>query len=347
MNDIEFAKAQIAPQRWAIEGLLPEGLTVVAAPGKTGKSFMIFGIAGDVAWGEKVFDTFPTDNGDVLYMANEGHPSSWQMRMLTMLAGRERDPNGKLHFERNWPSAAQGGLQMLENWLKDFPTARVIVIDVLRNFLPIRGWSQNEDAASIKMLSDLALKYHVAIVAVHHTNRRGSRKADKLEHIQGTMGVSAAADCIWILERERNQPNAVLTITGKDVEEMQLALVFDPEHACFTLGTDTEIADNGKVMALSPERQTILDWIESHPGQTAPEIASALGSSYENQRQLLWKMKSQRQVFNVAGRYYTQAAFDAIKAPDPQLSMEITPASGVDFLQPPEVAYAPANKRSR
>lgn len=320
MEDTEFLSREYEPQHWAVESLFPEGLTIVAATGKTGKSIMIGNVAIDVAYGSKVFGRFPTNPGDVLYIANEGLESSWQTRFARMFAARNVTPNGRFHFYRNWKKLVNGGLYDLDNWLNDHPETRMVVIDVLRNFMPIRGWSQNEDADLIAGLSNFALQHRIALVAVHHTNRQ-VRGRDWVQDIQGTLGVSAAADAIMMLRRERNAQTGVLLATGKDIAEMSLPLTFDYDNYGVVIAEDAEI-DNGVVGPMSDERLTLLAYIERNPGQTAPEIAKGLGKSYDSIRTLLWNMNDQRQVRRVNARFYTLTQFEALKklTDDPQQS---------------------------
>ena len=54
-----------------------------------------------------------------------------------------------------------------------------------------------------------------------------TRKAeanDFVETVQGTFGTAAAADTIIVVKRRRDQADATLHITGRDVEEQELAL---------------------------------------------------------------------------------------------------------------------------
>ena len=57
--------------RWAVPGLLPEGVTLLAGSPKIGKSWLALGIAVAVATGGIALGTIPVDPGEVLYLALE------------------------------------------------------------------------------------------------------------------------------------------------------------------------------------------------------------------------------------------------------------------------------------
>ena len=48
-----------------------------------------------------------------------------------------------------------------------------------------------------------------------------------MEEISGSNGVSASADTLWLLRRDRGQPEGTLHVTGRDVEEEELAVTFE------------------------------------------------------------------------------------------------------------------------
>src|SRR4051812_16264722 len=55
--------------KWAVPGLLSEGVNLLAGPPKVGKSWMSLGLGLAVASGSRAFDSMPVDGGPVLYLA--------------------------------------------------------------------------------------------------------------------------------------------------------------------------------------------------------------------------------------------------------------------------------------
>jgi hypothetical protein len=115
----------------------------------------------------------------------------------------------------------------------------MVVIDVfakVRGIAPPSMNAHDADYAAMGRIKGLADTYGVAILLVHHVRKAGSD--DFLATVSGTNGIAGAADAVLVLERGRNNADGVLHITGRDVEETDYAISFDP-----TDGTDHTIGD--------------------------------------------------------------------------------------------------------
>jgi hypothetical protein len=91
--------------------------------------------------------------------------------MREMLDGAK--PPAKLSFAYSWSKLNEGGLEDLEQWLTTHPDARLACIDTLKRVRPDErrgGRIYNGDYDAVSPLNDLAQKYNVLIVSVHHTN---------------------------------------------------------------------------------------------------------------------------------------------------------------------------------
>ena len=75
----------IEPTRAIVDGLLVEGVTLLAGKQKIGKSWFILVIALAVARGEKALGKLTTDPGDVLYISLEDNPAAMQERLEVLL----------------------------------------------------------------------------------------------------------------------------------------------------------------------------------------------------------------------------------------------------------------------
>ena len=87
LQDKEFK-----PIKWVVEGLLPQGLALLVAPPKYGKSWLMLDLCLSVASGQKFLD-MPTNKTDCLYLALEDNQRRLQDRMNRVLQG-ERAPDG-------------------------------------------------------------------------------------------------------------------------------------------------------------------------------------------------------------------------------------------------------------
>lgn len=316
MNDAELMSARFDTPQWAVEGLIPEGCTILAGKAKSGKSWLTLGLALSVVDGSPFLGRYPVNRGEVLYIGNEDSNQRMQKRLGQLLRGRDEMPTGLLHIETAWPSADEGGMQMLENWLQDFPTARLVVIDVMRRFNGV-GYSYRQDSAKVQALDDFAHKYHVGIIAVFHMYKGPAisrTMPDWVDKIQGSVGVSGAASCIIGLARDRNEDTAVMRVVGKDVPEQDVALRWDAERGVWSAADQHA---SGDAADLVDDRQAVLATVESHAGSKATDVAALMGKSYVQVRALLWGMAEAGQLKRFAGRYYTPDQFEQMQQDDP------------------------------
>lgn len=82
------------------------------------------------------------------------------------------------------------------------------------------------DYDDINALKQIADKYKLAIVLVHHLRKTGD--SDPLNMISGTSGIAGGADTNFILQKEKRTENtASLICTGRDIEGRELFLEFN------------------------------------------------------------------------------------------------------------------------
>lgn len=222
----ELMRMEIPEMNWPIASILPEGLAIIGAPPKTGKSAIALQLALSIALGGRALGNAPAAQGDVLYLALEDSPARMKERIERQMCGETVPDNLSIMF-----SAApmlEGGLIQIESWLRGHVAAQAVFIDTIGRFRGVGSQTENgnifaADYQDMAKLQSLALKHHVAIVVLHHLtkNRAGT---DAIESLSGTTGISAAADVVWILSRERNQEAGELQIMGRDVMEQNIAV---------------------------------------------------------------------------------------------------------------------------
>ena len=236
--------AEILPDvRWAVPGMIPEGLAVLAGKPKLGKSWMAFNIGIAIAQGGIVMGQVPVEEGEVLILALEDNKRRLKSRLAKML-GDEVAPE-RLYMETRWPRENEGGLAVLDAWLGLHPACRLVVIDTLAKFRPIGGQGKemgySDDYAAMTGLQTLAGVHGVAIVLVTHYRKAGGE--DWLDNVTGTLGIAGGADTIIGLERPRGgsgQAAAILRVTGRDVEEADFALKWDSMTAQWSILGDAD-----------------------------------------------------------------------------------------------------------
>nr|MDT0661915.1 AAA family ATPase [Micromonospora sp. DSM 115978] len=286
------------PPKWAVPGIISEGVNLLAGPPKVGKSWLSLGLGLTVATGGKAFGTIPTDPGPVLYLALEDTPRRLQSRIGKVLAGRPA-PAG-LTLATTCPPLPQGGDEAIAGWIDRNRTARMVIIDV---FAKLRGASApgmsayDADYAAVGRAKKVADAYGLAIVLVHHVRKAGSD--DFLEAVSGTNGLAGAADATLVLRRPRGTADGALHVTGRDVDEAEYALAFDPQAGAWHM-LDGPAADHD----LSDTRAAILRWLRTVPGSTPKAIAEGTGIGEANVKKTCGRMLEAGQVAcDPGGRY--------------------------------------------
>jgi len=149
-----------------------------------------------------------------------------------------------------------------------------------------KGSSLGSDYKQIAELKAIADEYKIAIVVVHHL--RTTKSDDVFVLVSGSVGVTAAADNVILLTRERFQKHGVLSISGRDQEDQQFALEFDSDSGSWLLMGETA------GIALSPERQELVDLLmKAKEPMQLKDIAESLGKEKSNISNLLKELKKQ------------------------------------------------------
>lgn len=115
------------PLKFIVQGLIPQGLHVLAGSPKIGKSWLALWICLQVAKGEKVWE-FETTQSEVLYLCLEDSFARIQSRLFEITD--EAPPT--LHFAIMSDSIGSGLENQIENFISEHPDTGLIVIDTLQ-----------------------------------------------------------------------------------------------------------------------------------------------------------------------------------------------------------------------
>lgn len=208
------------PVEYVVPGLIPEGLTMLVAPPKVGKSWMMLGIAAAAAEGDKVFGTIRVKARPVLYLALEDGQRRLQSRLakIGITSGSPR-----LMFMTSLVAPAS---VTIETFLERHSTEKpLIILDTLGK---VRGTYSGNDSYGHDYTQMSALKDLVdavpgsSLIVVHHTNK--GEHSDFLNSVSGTQGLAGAADSILAIKRARNNQDSTLHVTSRDAAEGEYAL---------------------------------------------------------------------------------------------------------------------------
>ena len=212
------------PLKFIVEGLIPQGLHVLAGSPKIGKSWLALWICLQVAKGEKVWG-FETTKSEVLYLCLEDSFARIQSRLFEITD--EAPPT--LHFAIMSDAIGSGLEKQIKHFISEHPDTGLIVIDTLQKVRKTVSANVNPYAADyddINALKQIADKYKIAIVLVHHLRKTGD--SDPLNMISGTSGIAGGADTNFVLQKDKRTENtATLICTGRDIEGRELFLEFN------------------------------------------------------------------------------------------------------------------------
>lgn len=287
---VELMKTQFEQPRWAVDGIVAEGLALLAGKPKLGKSWLCLNLAVAISSGGMALSRIPVVEGEVLYLALEDNARRLRSRLESVLNGA--DPPEGLNFRTDWKRLNEGGLEDLDAWLGEHPKARLVLIDTFQKVRAPSGGRKvyADDYAAVVPLQELADRRRVAIIVVHHTRKEDSE--DPIDQISGSTALSGAADAILILKREQGQADAYLYLRGRDVEEKNIALSFDSSTTTWTMmGSGDEYKASGDEYKASNERTEILEFLRAQGRPMGPtEISRSMPKNINTVKSLLAKM---------------------------------------------------------
>lgn len=215
-----------------VENLLHSGAYLLAGAPKIGKSFLVAQIAYHVSTGQELWG-FKVHQGTVLYLALEDDFQRIQNRMFMMYSVNDT-PN--LHFATNAEKLGKGLDEQLENFMREYPNTKLIIIDTMQKIREVGGeaCSYASDYEIIGKLKQFADKYCICVLTVHHTRKQPA--GDAFEMISGTTGLLGCADGSLLMQKKkRTALEATIDVVGRDQQDQILYLKKDPETQIWNL----------------------------------------------------------------------------------------------------------------
>ena len=233
----------------AVPGFFPVGLSIVGGRPKRGKSWLLLQCAYSIATGGKFLDRDLT-KGRALYFALEDSPRRLKDRISKFYS--ERDPAALLVLDRELKPLYLGGIAQIELAANEYS---FIVIDTLGRAMP--GKDFNKDAALfadvMAQLQTLAQKNNISIVLSLHTRKPAGQEHDPVDDILGsTQGLTAAPDCVLALYKDQGKTGARLEGRGRDFDDIDLTIEFDPMTCAWQL-----VGKTGEVLETKNENEII------------------------------------------------------------------------------------------
>lgn len=277
INALDLLNAEFPDLEYVVPGIIPEGLTMLAAAPKIGKSWMVLGIALAASNGTKALGTINVTQRPVLYLALEDGPRRLQSRIRRIKGA----PGPDFHLRTNLGEHRAGDV-MAAYLAKNGHKKPLIILDT---FGKARKTYEGSDSYQHDYAEASALKATIdahpgsALVVVHHTNKGNHN--DFMNAVSGTNGIAGAADTIIVIKRERHNQTATLNVSSRDALEGEYSITMN--NGAWHLDGDTlheahEALENRKAAeGVGDTMQDILGKVQQYPeGIKAQDIAGLL-----------------------------------------------------------------------
>jgi hypothetical protein len=269
------------PLRYAIPGLVPEGLCLIVGAPKIGKSWWALDGGLAVAAGGVALGRIPAGAPrPVLYLALEDSDRRLQDRCRQLLSG-EAIP---VRFEYMTRIASPGEIiPTLAAWLDRHRGEQpYVIVDTLGKVMPLALQGESTYQRDYRITSELKQLCDDepgSTIAVNHHDRKAASD-DFVDHVSGTNGLAGGADTILVLSRDRGEQAGLLRVTGRDVPEGEYALTL--AQGCWWQldGADLQAAaaaarTNRASAGLGDRSAAIIAYISKHPAGVRGEDVAA------------------------------------------------------------------------
>lgn len=222
-NGAWLDQQHFAPLEYAVPGIIPEGFGVLAAPPKTGKSWLVANIGLACAAGGTALGKIVVPQRPVLYLALEDGQRRLQSRCRHIMADQPL-PDAINFITRAENSTIAFGI-ICEFFTRHHDNKPLIILDTLGRAKPNRPPGadpyQFDYNVGVQLKAAVDSAPGATLLVVHHT--RKAESSDFLDAVSGTQGIAGSADFVLVLTRKRHSDDAVINITGRDVIEAEYA----------------------------------------------------------------------------------------------------------------------------
>lgn len=177
-------KRELTPPEFIVDGLIPRrGVTIITGEGGIGKSFITLELAYSVATGSKFLSHFHNLTGPVIMIDLENDEASITRRAQKITAGKRESETVPDHIPVY--GVEKGNLVVSELHI-DQSKGREALYSSVENYCPcllivdpliaIHSKDENDNGAMRQVIMDLqelARRFNLAVVVVHHPRKRG------------------------------------------------------------------------------------------------------------------------------------------------------------------------------
>lgn len=281
----ELIDSEMPPVRWVMDGIIPQGVTLLAGDEKSGKSFLLMQLALRASMGKPFCKNGPmTKKSKVLYFLLDDPKHRLYYRIhewLTLLDELNETPHlNEIYYTCTWFD--QNPIEQLTQAI-DLLQIDLIIIDVLANIWPENRGKKNVyqfDYSQIDLFKKISYEKQVDIIFAHHFNKEGS--------VSGSKAMTGAVDTFILLDRkESNQ--AILKVRGGDVRDQAIPMRFSDDKVwVFELNE----------MKLSKEEEKILIYAETVDSFSAKDYCDCHHIEYKSTHRKLFCSLFEKKLLN-------------------------------------------------
>jgi hypothetical protein len=264
----DLVRQMMVPPRFLVDKLIPDGLTILAAPAKSYKSYFSLSLAlatiGQGAW----LDTFPVnETGNVVFFGLESPPMQLRNRLHQLAPGFTHDSSEHelIFFSgmRALPSFKNGLQQALEQVIERY-TPRLIVIDPL-SYLYRLGRQDDLASATLDLLwplAEMAAAAQVALLAPEHMRKRSKEDVSVIDQLAGSHIKAAVVHGLLMMHREGEDIVIDTTMRDAPSQEFAVTLTFDETQHTVSWHYKGTMATLGQ-SRLTSMKSTVLDELKA------------------------------------------------------------------------------------
>lgn len=194
----ELLSKKCQEQTWLVDGLVPENaLTLISGAPGSFKTWITLEIAKNVAKGTKLFDTFNTVQGGVLYVDEENGEYTMQQR-VKLLGIDESYPFYTLSLAGF--TANEDYVDLLIKTAKE-RECKLVIFDPL---VSIHNRDENNSGEMRKVFNHLKTiaKSGLTVICIHHNRKDGFLANNPAQSVRGSSDIVAAVDSCLSVDRK-------------------------------------------------------------------------------------------------------------------------------------------------
>jgi len=242
------------PVVWAVDGVIPEGLTVLAGDPKVGKSLVAVDICSAIASGLHSFGNRKCTEGACLYVSLEDPERRVKARIKQQC---DLWPDRFKLLTGGISQLGEGFYRQMDEMLLLWPDLRCVVIDTMAFVIPQKPQGISDYDHIYKYLDPLhrwCLNNHISIILITHTTKARIQDGENpFIGILGSVAIQGCSDSMVMLRKNHAKtgltakdpsvPDGFLHIQGRELGSELFALEFDDEGLKWAITREAEVAD--------------------------------------------------------------------------------------------------------